>query len=97
MGDRDNNGKPQWSLVDFESFEEMVRVLEFGTKKYAPNNWKKGLPTNQICESVLRHIFAFMRGENLDPESGLNHIAHAQANLMFLQWMLKHKPELDNR
>lgn len=97
LASRFNKDKLQWSLVDFKSFEEMVRVLEFGAQKYAPNNWKKGLPVNQICESTLRHLFAFMNGEDVDEESKLNHIAHAQCNLMFLQWMLANKPELDNR
>lgn len=35
QGDRFNTGKLKWSLVDFDSFEDMVRVLEFGAKKYS--------------------------------------------------------------
>lgn len=31
---RYNYGKPKWSLVHFQSLEPMVRVLEYGTKKY---------------------------------------------------------------
>ena len=41
-GTRYNTGKIQWSLVDFDSLEPMVRVLEFGAKKYDAHNWKKG-------------------------------------------------------
>lgn len=67
--DRFNTGKLKWSLVDFESFEDMVRVLEFGANKYSANNWKKGLSVNSVCESLLRHMFAFMRGEDNDLES----------------------------
>ena len=94
---RHNEQKLKWSLVDFKSFEEMVRVLEFGATKYAPFNWQKGLLVTEVCESTLRHIFAFMQGETLDQESGINHIAHAQANLMFLMWTLNNKPEFDDR
>lgn len=32
---RYNNGKPQWSLVDFDSLEGLVHVLEYGADKYS--------------------------------------------------------------
>jgi len=94
---RYNAGKPQWSMVDFKSFEGMVRVLEFGAKKYAKDNWKKGLPVTQQCESLLRHMFAFMGGEDVDPETGISHIAHIQCNTMFLAYVMREKPEFDDR
>lgn len=95
--ERLNNGKLQWGLVDFSSLEEMVRVLEFGAKKYSPDNWKKGSPTVELCESLLRHVFAFISGENNDPESKLSHLGHIMCNVMFLSYMMKNKPEFDNR
>ena len=85
--DRKNEGKKQWSLVDFKALEPMVDVLEFGAKKYAPNNWKKGLLTKGICESMLRHLLAYMNGEDVDQESGISHIGHIQCNAMFLSHM----------
>lgn len=95
--ERLNNGKLQWGLVDFSSLEEMVRVLEFGAKKYSPDNWKKGSPTVELCESLLRHVFAFMSGEDNCPESKLSHLGHIMCNAMFLNYMMKNKPEFDNR
>lgn len=95
LATRYNQRKPQWSLVDFNSFEPLVRVLEFGLEKYGRDNWKKGLPTHQITESLLRHAFAYLRGEKIDKESGLSHIGHMQANLMFLQYVETNKPHLD--
>jgi hypothetical protein len=98
QADRFNEGKRQWALVDFESLEPMVEVLEFGAKKYSPDNWKKGLPVRSIVESLLRHIFAFLRGQDKDPESGISHIGHMMCNLMFLSYVMKHKKEeFDNR
>ena len=35
---RYNDGKLQWSMVDFDSLEGLVRVLEYGAKKYSKNN-----------------------------------------------------------
>ena len=95
--ERFNNGKLQWGLVDFPSLEDMVRVLEFGAKKYAPNNWKKGFPTVELSESLMRHLFAYLGGEDNDPESGLPHVGHIMCNAMFLSYMMRNKPEFDNR
>ena len=97
QGLRYNEGKRQWSLVDFDSFEDMVKVLTFGMEKYDKFNWKKGLPVTEICESMLRHIFAYLQGEDVDPESGINHIGHIQCNAMFLSYMHNYKKEFDNR
>lgn len=97
IGQRNNEGKLKWSLVPQSALAPMVRVLEFGAIKYAPNNWKKGLSITEICESLKRHLDSFMEGEENCPESGLSHIGHIQCNALFLSWMKEHKPELDDR
>ena len=94
---RFNSGKRQWSLVDWPSIEPMVEVLEFGAEKYAPDNWKKGLEIRGVMESMLRHAFAFLEGEDRDQESGLSHIGHIMCNAMFVEYYMKHYPGLDNR
>jgi hypothetical protein len=96
-GLRYNEGKLKWSLVDFDAFEDMVRVLEFGAKKYSSHNWKKGLSVTEILESNQRHINGLLRGEYLDPESGLPHHGHIQCNAMFLGYMFKFMPQMDDR
>lgn len=88
---RYDEGKTDWSLMPFDAVEEINKVLEFGAKKYAPNNWKKGFPVNKVLNSCLRHLFSFLRGEEVDPESGLSHIAHAACNLLFILYFLKYK------
>lgn len=96
-GLRYNTNKTKWSLIPFDSLEPMVEVLVFGAQKYAPFNWQKGLSVTEICESLLRHTFAFLNGEDKDPESGLSHIGHMLCNTMFLSWMMKNKIEMDDR
>lgn len=97
QADRFNEGKLQWSQVDFQSLESLVMVLEGGAKKYSKDNWKKGHPITDLLDSLLRHVFAFKSGETLDPESGVSHIGHIMANAMFIEYNLKHRPENDNR
>lgn len=88
-----DSGKTDWSLVPFEALEGMADVLTFGAKKYAAWNWQSegGFKWLRVCNSTLRHLFAFMRGEDNDPESGLSHIYHAQCNLLFLAYYIKNK------
>ncbi len=56
--------------------EAYGRVAEFGAKKYAPRNWEKGIPQSQIATSLQRHLWAYMEGQDNDPESGLSHLDH---------------------
>jgi len=83
---RFNYGKPRWSLVHFKSLTPLVRVLEFGAKKYSRDNWKLGLNKQEILDSAMRHLTALIDGEGIDKESGLSHIGHLMCNCMFYQY-----------
>lgn len=85
-GLRYNEGKPKWSLVDFDSLIPLVRVLEFGAKKYSKDNWKEGLNKEEILESLMRHLVALFKGEVNDLESGLPHIGHILCNALFYSY-----------
>jgi len=92
-----DDNKTDWSLVPFESLEGMVKVLEFGAKKYAGWNWTNdgGFSYTRVLRSCLRHIFAYMRGEDNDPESGLSHIHHAMCNLLFISHYIGNKEKFN--
>lgn len=83
---RYNQDKPQYSLIDFKSLEPLVRVMEFGAKKYDRENWKKGLSKECILDSLLRHTLKLSDGEEIDEESKLHHIGHIMANCMFYSY-----------
>lgn len=93
-----DHDKTDWSLMPFEAIEEINKVLDFGAKKYAAHNWKKGegFKYTRVLNSLLRHIFAYMRGEDKDPESGLSHLAHAGCNIVFLLYYNKYKDRYKN-
>lgn len=93
--DRFNNGKTQWSIVDFKSIESLPKVLEFGAKKYSRDNWKKGLDLNQILDSMSRHLFELIDGNYLDEESGLSHMGHIMCNAMFYEYHYKKQKSED--
>ncbi len=86
-GRKDDDGKDRWSLLPWEPLREVVRVRGFGAKKYAPDNWTKVQnPRARYEDALERHLVACRLGERLDPESGLNHLAHAGCCLLFLLW-----------
>lgn len=89
--------KVQMELLDPLALIEIAKVLTFGAKKYEAHNWRKGLMWSRLIGAALRHLFSFASGENLDPETGLSHIAHASCCLMFLLNYTVTKPELDDR
>lgn len=92
-----DNGKPDLSQVTLELVTELAKVRMFGEKKYARDNWKKGFKVTRSLSAALRHIFRFLSGETLDPESGLSHLAHAVACLEHALWDMAHNPQNDDR
>lgn len=96
-GDHKDAGKPRLELLDPYAMEQVAAVLGFGAVKYSPWNWTRGIAYTRLAGSALRHIFAFMRGEDRDPESGLPHLAHGMCCLMMLLGMTQRHPELDDR
>jgi hypothetical protein len=97
QGLRFNTGKLKWSLVSWKALAPMVRVLMFGAEKYDDHNWKKGLKYTEICESLQRHLNAFIEGEENDPESKLSHVGHILCNAMFLSYMSLFRKDMDDR
>jgi hypothetical protein len=83
-GKKYDGEKPRLYLLPPRTLVEVGKVLTFGAAKYDEHNWKKlDNLQNRYTGAALRHIFAHMEGEELDPETGLDHLAHALCCLMF--------------
>lgn len=83
-------------LLDPLALEGLAAVLAFGAKKYASHNWRGGISWSRLIAALLRHSFAILRGEMVDPESGLPHIDHVGCCWMFASNMMKTRPDLDD-
>lgn len=77
--------KPMMQLFPLPVAESISKVLTFGAQKYAAHGWKK-LPdaVNRYQGALLRHLAALQAGEEFDEDSGLPHIWHVGANIVFL-------------
>lgn len=89
--------KPRTDLLDADALEGLSKVLAFGANKYSANNWRGGINYTRLLGAVMRHTFAILRGEDIDPESGLPHVDHLGCCWMFLSWMMKNRTDLDDR
>lgn len=89
--------KPRMDLISPVALEELAKVLTHGAKKYSAWNWSNGIAYTRVLAALLRHIYAYLRGEDKDPETGLSHIAHAMCNCMFLLHFDKFRREFDDR
>lgn len=85
IGSKHDSGKPLMGAVPPNALLAVAGVLTFGAQKYGRDNWHQveNLETRYM-DAALRHINAYQRGEQLDPESGENHLAHAVCSLMFI-------------
>lgn len=88
-GIKHDSGKPRFELYDTYFLEDVARVLTLGAQKYADNNWQEVRPWKRYLGALFRHSFAILRGEVFDNETGLQHAAHAAANLMFIHYMIR--------
>jgi hypothetical protein len=96
-GARYNDNKPDLSLIPFCTLEDEAKVWMYGKAKYAAWNWTKGMDWSIPFACMMRHMAAWQRGEHLDAESGLPHLAHAMCNLRMLTLYSKIYVEGDDR
>ena len=80
-----DGGKPHPSYVPVEIIEAVMRVREYGNRKYgAPDNWRTVEP-ERYHQAMLRHVLACWSDPySVDPESGLLHLEHIACNVAFM-------------
>lgn len=77
--------KPSLALLPSGAEIAIAKVLELGASKYGPFNWRKDpVQAETYISAARRHMAAWFDGENIDPESGESHLAHAACCLMIL-------------
>tara|TARA_B110000503_G_scaffold115240_1_gene173447 strand:- start:1056 stop:1382 length:327 start_codon:yes stop_codon:yes gene_type:complete len=84
-GRKFDGGKLQYGLIPPAALKETVRVLTAGAVKYDKNNWQKvDDAQSRYFDALHRHLWDWKSGEQYDPETGINHLAHAMCNILFL-------------
>lgn len=92
-----DSDKVRMELLPPAALEQVAKVFTYGARKYSEENYLLGTNYRRYCGAVLRHTWAFMRGEDMDPESGLSHLAHAACNCLMLLELLRVNTGKDDR
>ena len=72
-------------LIPPHAMEQTAWVHKLGADKYGPWNWREtGVCASTYVNAILRHLNAWRDGEDLDPESGISHLAHVACSANIL-------------
>lgn len=85
QGHKDDYEKVNYFCVPWEAVNEMAEVMTFGAKKYEQYNFRKGMKASRLFSAAIRHLYAWLRREEVDPESGKSHLAHAACCVLMLR------------
>ena len=82
-GTKYDTGKSKYSTVPIHAMNQVMQAFTYGADKYEAYNYSKGMDHTRYIDAALRHINAYLLGEDID-ESGNTHLSHAVASLMML-------------
>ena len=75
---------PVWGVPPISIIHE-ANAMWNGIEKYGAYNYRGSrIAVSTYISASLRHIFAYLDGEQLAPDSGVHHLGHAKACLGLL-------------
>src|SRR3990167_3163775 len=86
-------GDGRFDLIPFEPLQRLARVYQLGAEKYAPNNWKKGVPWSKCINSLERHLHSWKNGKH--NEDHLAIVAWRAFALMYYERHCKNLCDID--
>ena len=81
------------SLIPF-----VAPAMAVGANKYGPFNWREQkVQAMTYAEALLRHVLAWIDGQDYAEDTGVHHLAHAMAGLAILADAMESDNLIDNR
>lgn len=78
--------KAPMSSVPTPVLMELGAAMLEGSCKYGRHNYRAiGVRASVYYDAIMRHMFAWWEGEDIDPESGIHHTVKAMACLAILR------------
>lgn len=71
---KDDAGKLRYDLIPPEALDAVAGVFSIGATKYGARNWEKGMSWGRVFAAMMRHAWAWWRGEERDPQDGQHHL-----------------------
>jgi hypothetical protein len=97
---REALGVPYFRQLPLEALAAASAALEYGAIKYDNRNWEKGLPWQQMIDSLRRHLDDFERRHDYDDGakgSGLPQVSMIMASAMMLVASVIREIGIDDR
>lgn len=77
--------KARFDLIPPGPLYDVAEAFKVGADNHGERNWEDGsIPISRFFAAAMRHAWAWWRGEDLDPESGLPHEAHVATNWLII-------------
>lgn len=77
--------KPPIHLVPPQGLIWMAKAMENGAQRYGPYNWRdKKVRATVYISAAMRHLLAYLDGEELAQDSKVHHLGHAAACMAIL-------------
>jgi len=77
--------KTPLGLIPPFAMAQTALAHKYGAEKYGPFNWRDtGVCASTYVNAIMRHLNAWRDGEDLDPESGISHLAHVACSCNIL-------------
>jgi hypothetical protein len=87
----------RYDLIPVEALAIVAKLYGFGAKKYAEHNWRRGYEWSKSYAALQRHANEFWKGVDLDPETGLPHLAAIVFHALTLITFMNEFPQFDDR
>lgn len=83
-GRKDDAGKARFDLIPPEALEALASLYALGASRYGDHNWRKGMLWSRPFAALMRHAWAWWRGEKFDPKDGQHHLQSVAWNAFSL-------------
>lgn len=97
QGIKYDDKKARFDLIPARALYDLADVYTYGAGKYSDRNWEAGISWGRVFAALMRHLWRWWGGEDLDQESGLPHLSHAAWGCITLLEYRRSHPELDDR
>lgn len=78
--------KPSLTSVPMNVLMEVSVALMEGSRKYGRHNYREsGAKASVYLDGAFRHLSSWWEGQDIDPDSGVNHITKAIASLIVVR------------
>jgi hypothetical protein len=97
QGRKFDAGKARFELIPARPLEALAQLYGMGATKYGDRNWEQGLAFGRLFAAMMRHAWAWWRGETHDPEDGQHHLASVAWGALCLMELERTHPDCDDR